>query len=82
MPFHLTEQYLMKICDLCRRVVGNLELNPGGFENIEACQDCYNDLSARLRQVELKVAESKRQWRTEAFSEWKKVRTVPDSRIS
>ena len=81
MPSYFAEQLLMKICDLCKKVVGHLEEGPISFEKIETCQECNNDLSSRLRQVELRVAECKRQWRNEAFAEWKKARMASDGRI-
>ena len=72
----------MKICDVCKKVVDRLESGAMDIEKIEVCEECNRDLSGRLRQVEQRLAECKRQWRIEAIADWKRARTVPDGRIA
>lgn len=67
----------MKICDVCRKTVTNLNPGPPEREGLEICGDCFQNMLARFRQVEQRLIELKAGLRVEAIEAWQRERTRP-----
>jgi hypothetical protein len=68
----------MKICDICRKTVTNLQSGPPELDQIEICGECLGDLLRRFSIVEKRLAETKGQWRVEAITEWQRERAAKE----
>ncbi|MCG3147958.1 MAG: hypothetical protein PCFJNLEI_01399 [Verrucomicrobiae bacterium] len=64
----------MKICDVCQKVVDRLQGGPAEMSQSEICGECAADILRRFALVEQRLAESKRQWRNDVITEWRRER--------